>query len=595
MEIHGTDKNGESVKVGLLRPESSGGIFGHTEFFVGAFCANKSVAFDLSDYLDVSGVRTVRSDGCFMVGSALDMGGQSRSLVHENAGNQSLLCFRGYLLEPAVHGWHDESKIQTDLSRSLPSSPNGVFAAVRYSEKTNELELTTDAIGLSPLYVRDFGQCLFFASHPSFLRMAGDRFDIVAIQSMISCGSMFGSHSLLSSVKRVAPGTQLTYSASGVTERVWYQPKVVQPFMPASPNVLEKVEQSFQTAMARCLSLDTQAKVSLPLSSGYDSRRILASVYDRGRDFQAMTVEVQQVGNRNLDARYASELADKFGFPHKVIGLPDDDKYGVLDSLRRRLVEAESGMHTWSLRMREEFSENTTLIFDGAAGDVLGETGFEDRVLFTASNSGQLSALVDILIGKKLFGGLLVSGPGAFEAIRADAKAWLETLPSPVRADTAYLLSRTARAIGLWSQRLVPAGHVPVYPFLDLDYLNVTLSVDPLSKLSKSMQASCLERYWPEFFEVPGSRAIPATLHPGKGERNRRRELESAYTLFQELKNCQSDLGHLTRAARTAVALGRISPPAVARWLWWLRPVLEAEVWRASTAPGLSVTYGRGK
>ena len=110
----------------------------------------------------------------------------------------------------------------------------------------------------------------------------------------MQCHAVYGNRSLTEGVQRVPPGTIVSFRKDGVTERRWFSYSN----LPAGNKRvtsagLREVETVFQNAIDRCLQLQTTGHL-LPLSSGDDSRRILAALHSRGLPLNALTVRVLQ-------------------------------------------------------------------------------------------------------------------------------------------------------------------------------------------------------------------------------------------------------------------------------------------------------------
>jgi hypothetical protein len=459
---------------------------------------------------------------------------------------------------------------------TLERRHNGVFAVARISEAGSSLELMTDAFGISPLYYRRFPSGLvLFSSSPRYLRVAGDRIDPIGARTLLHRKGLCGDRSLIEGVRRLPPGHLCRMQAGSVAEAPWFEYHSLPPGdEPLDGRALRRVEEVFQVAMDRCLALMPAAPVKLPLSSGDDSRRILATLVARGRPFEALTVRVLQKGFRDLDARYASAMAELFGFGHRVLEYASPDEYAADDRACRRLLASETIEHAWVGPLVRALGPAPGLVFDGLAGDVVGNTGFGVADLHVCPEHEKLEKVAALTIPDACTSVLKANAWAPLEEARRELVQSLRILPEGRnRADLAFLLTRSRRGTALVTQCLLPPGLVPVYPYLELHHVHETLRYDPLLKLEQTLQARCLQHFWPEYFAVPGSRRFSSDVLPGSGTALYRLQSARMAALYGEcgtgelLQRLHRYLR--PRAAATALA-GRLSSRIAHRASWWL-------------------------
>jgi hypothetical protein len=168
--------------------------------------------------------------------------------------------------------------------------------------------------------------------------------------------------------------------------------------------------------------------------------------------------------------------------------------------------------------------------------------------------------------------------PSVFD-LREEVKAYLRTfLPRNNIAEIAFLLLRQRRVIAPWSQQLAPPGHVPVCPYLDLDYLRLLLGFVSSDKHTTKFQRACLKEFWPEFYRYPGNRDVPIDVPPGSPALANEQTLQCQATLLDEI-NSQGGLPAfyklLTVRGRVGLSLARRSAALALRGQWYLTPLME--------------------
>jgi hypothetical protein len=145
-------------------------------------------------------------------------------------------------------------------------------------------------------------------------------------------------------------------------------------------------------------------------------------------------------------------------------------------------------------------------------------------------------------------------------------------------AEFAFILLRQRRATSLWSQQLLPAGHVPVCPYLDLDYISLLLEFIPAEKHQTIFQRSCLQEFWPEFFKYPGNRDIPADMPSNQPDVELERCLQCCHRLCTEIDEFEALpflKNLLASKGKIALMLAKRNRVIAVRCAWFLHPIME--------------------
>jgi hypothetical protein len=466
---------------------------------------------------------------------------------------------------------------------------NGIFAAARIGDAGASLRFTTDAFGIAPLYWRQLrGGLILFGTSPRYLRIAADTVSRYAERLFMHRHALAGNASLIDGVERVSPGTVLSFTAEQRSSVRWFDfstiPRGDEEF---SDSHVVDAELAFQTAMDRCLNLMPNDTSSLPLSSGDDSRRILASLTARGSPFRAMTVRVLQKGNRDLDARFASEMAAQFGFGHDVFEVADPLQYGKDDAACRLLFSSELSEHSWIAPLVRALPPGPSLVFDGLGGDIFGNTGYARRELYETQGDGDLIGVVRLSTSETINALLRDEAWESLTAVRDRMVKDLAFLPrNRNRPDLAFLLIRARRGTGPCMQNLLPPGQLPVYPYFDLDHVIATLRSNPIAKLEQTLQARCLARFWPDFFSVPGSRRFSTEIprHSDATERARLKSRMRHLAREAQSRGISEAFRRMRFRNASLAALGVLSDRFMLRSAWWLAPLLVLEAFRSHAA-----------
>ncbi|MDA1177995.1 MAG: asparagine synthase-related protein, partial [Planctomycetota bacterium] len=414
-------------------PAGPGETYG-ADFFVGVWHPRHELSAEWRTPKALADFASITGRNWSMIGSSVTVQSERRTLVHRvqdgSATDVEGLAFRGYVVDPPTTSWSSSDAI-LDYWRQPPNrSHNGVFAAVRVCRDERSLELVCDALGIAPLYYRKLGDAVCFASSARFLRAASDSMDRLAARSVIQMGYVTGDRALSSQVRRVPAGSVVRMDLDGVSCRRWFDfSALTQGFSARKIPRLSELEDALQASVRKCARLSSGPAV-LPLSSGYDSRRILSALQSQSVPFEAITVRVLQKGDRDLDGRYSTEMAKAFGFCHRTIELEAPRQHANDDVIRRYLVDGESVHHAWTVSLVRQFPERPSIFFDGLAGDVLGAVGFFGQPsVYSHAGRAQLEAIATAFVDNSLAGVLLPGYWPTAQDLRDDIVDFAGNLP----------------------------------------------------------------------------------------------------------------------------------------------------------------------
>ncbi len=527
----------------------------------------------------------------FLCSSIASLPAGRQANIHVDRQQDRALAFRGYVVDPPLHQYSAPSDLWSYWQRGGGRYPNGIFAIALLEGLSNQLTLRTDAFGFSPLYYRVRGELVLFGTKPDFLVTQDSEIDPLGTASVLAHGYPLGDRSLFQDVARCPYGVTLRFVNGTVpSHETWFGPDdLPEPDQPFDDAAAARVEGAFQQAVDRCAALGHGA-THLPLTSGYDSRRIAGALLERGTPFKATTVRVFRNVDRDLDARHAAEIARHFGFEHKVVELPSADAYAEDDAARRFELCAETAMHDgWVASLMRALPDPPATIVDGFLGDVLAYPGYRlEGADFFTDPERDIERIADDLARTPLQRHIATTfRPG--DSVRAELSRYLAPMARKRNvAEFAYMLLRQRRATVLWSQQLMRPGHLMTCPYADLDYIRTVTAVRPEDRCATHVQRVCLERYHRRLASFPGSHAIPADAGPVGREGNRQRKLACLRRAAADLtptRNQASLAQRMTPLGRAIVLATRLAPATVTRWGWMVRPVSEALLHDQQAAP----------
>ncbi len=562
------------------------------EYFAGFWSATQPLALSVSG-AEADNCHIERGSNWSLVSSTFNDAGVRRSFCHHDPETGAAHLFRGYLVEPGIHSYSDHDDILKRFGDGFPLRPNGVFSYACIEKNGRSLAIVSDLLGMSPIYIRKIGALVCFASHVRLLGCYGDAPDITTWNAIVSYRAAFGDRTRNWQIERVGPAMSLKFSEQTKSERRWYDfDSIASPTRRIEQESIAEADEVLDKSVSRVSTLMPGQTVSLPLSGGMDSRRILAHCLNQEVNLESFTVRIPQADKIDTDSATAVGMAKKFGFKHDLVDLPKGTEFATLDSRRRWLLDSETTLHSWAAAMRPHFSKGIGVVLDGACGDVLSNPAADLRKPFNHADENLTQAILDQFVGEGI--GMPVFAGGVKTQVQyREVESWLQKLPSAQRADLGFLLLRTRRSILLWSQRLLPAGKVAVYPFLDLDYFEQALSLDRRAKATLSLQIRCLEQCHADlmtFIPEHESDFLESESADYDNVADVRYCILSMLDEIRQSEDKQSAFVNMRAINRLRLELARRVPALCDRWAWWIQPALECLAAEATGAPALEVS-----
>ncbi|MFC3460109.1 MULTISPECIES: hypothetical protein [Massilia] len=541
--------------------------FADVEFFLA--CVFPDSAPEFSG--DTAGLAVVDTPQFWAVSSRAPSNGLG--LLHEVAGSQ--LVFRGY---EAVLGVHSYSKPDVlDRIAAPEVLENGAFAYLKFDPQLQQATVKSDAFGFGPLYYRRHGAAWLFASHPVLIHFAGDAPDLLSWITLMQSGHPMADRSFYRDIERFRSGAQMTIRRDHAETMQWFD--FAQ--LPAGEEMIDDdafriVEDAYLASMERCLKLDV-GEVTLPFSSGFDSRRFFATLFRKKVPFKAVTCQTfhrKKGRDYDIDAFFAPKIAAAFGVDCELVRASTPAALEADTARRQALIGTESFMHGWALPfMRWLAKRPPSLVLDGLAGDTFGNSGYEiDGLHETPEKDTEL-------VLKRTANPLALHRLSALfpsvETLRQHYRDYLKKFtPNMNRAEMAFLQSRTRRCISPWLTMMHPPGHVVVFPYCDLEFALATLRYHPAEKYRWFFQKECLRRFYPEFYDFPGSRNLPPDHEPIDEKTSRAYDETERRYAYDNPAGMRAALQYLNWPNRLLLLASRIAPSLRQRRDWLFRPLL---------------------
>ncbi len=202
----------------------------------------------------------------------------------------------------------------------------GMFAYAIWDSRRQELLLARDRFGKKPLYYAILPQGLYFASELKCLRTAGIPLDVdpEALRLYFRFSYMPDPLSPFQQVKKLEPGSWLTYSATGEVQRgrYWKLPAPTELETVTDPTEMyERTRQVFDESVR--LRMIADVPLGAFLSGGIDSSSVVASMALQSSE-PIKTFSIGFEEDHYNELQYAQAVATRYNTDHHTLTVRPD-------------------------------------------------------------------------------------------------------------------------------------------------------------------------------------------------------------------------------------------------------------------------------
>ncbi len=305
---------------------------------------------------------------------------------------------------------HSDSEVlfhllQRDGVKRTLDQIDGMFAFAFYEARTDKLYLVRDRFGEKPLYYCERDEGLVFGSEPSAVLahpLAQDLpIDLNAVAAYTHFEYLPGSRSLYRDLRKLPPGSFLTYQSGRAEISCYWQPSPQErgSVLENEAGKLEKLDYLLRESVRERLVADVP--VGVFLSGGIDSSLVAALVGKYAGGLTAFTISLP---DQSYDeAHSAKVLAGSLGLQHRVIPIGNSDIGAAFATISAKMDEplADASLLP-TLALCTAARQEVTVALGGDAADEL----FAGYISFQANRLARLLALVPNSLGAAMRAGL---------------------------------------------------------------------------------------------------------------------------------------------------------------------------------------------
>ena len=530
---------------------------GGKEFYFGCWSAED---FDFGHTNVPANIQLERGKNWLVLRNGAD---RTKGLIfpkkYEN--DPDLVVFRGYLADETLHSYSDPQGIKEYWSGELMKQHNGMFSAITITEGGEKLNIITDLFGIGPIYTRKIDNLIFFSTAPGLLSCEDDEPDMEAWYMRLIIGSVPDDKSLSKSIALNESASVTTYTSNGQTINKWYDINLF-PIGGKLVNeeTLEQSEKYFSEAVKKCLNLKN-GNIILPLSGGYDSRRIFAHLEKNKANFETITVQMPTKTGADVDAIIASRIAKDHDVKNTILKYPPEPQW-YTNTIRRVLaLDGLCDSHTWAPPLFEEIGYQNCCIYDGIAGDTFVGDGWR----YENFDKDILGENFPKSLNPKAF-------PTAKDVSSELTKMHNAQPSGPNRGLFTYVAWHSRRNTSLWSQQQALPGQLIVCPYFDLDYIKTMFNYVLKEGDFYRIQRGILEKYWEKFASYSSTRNMPDDFESleSLADENKDRVLKK---LMKETRGSKEQKFHLSDVlsfiGNSAMFANRFNRTVRDKTYWW--------------------------
>lgn len=253
---------------------------------------------------------------------------------------------------------------------------NGMFAIAIYNDKTKELTLFRDRLGIKPLYYTETEDGIAFSSEIKSLKKilnSKPELDTYLVKDYMKYGYVMGENTLEKGIKRLLPGHHLKYQNGEIKINSYWD---LLPYRSNSLTFEENVK-LLENEFTNSLNLRMRADVPIGvfLSGGLDSSAVVAmlsktqKINGRLRTF-SVRYDIGEYGSEYDESQYAEQVAKEFDTIHKTYTMTADDFINFIPKFVETMDEPVTEAAAISLHYVSELAkDDVTVVLSGEGSD----------------------------------------------------------------------------------------------------------------------------------------------------------------------------------------------------------------------------------
>ena len=330
-----------------------------------------------------------RDGRCFLVKA--DVGAFGERAFHRDAAGVSIMAGEPLLRRPeAAPRSRSADLAELHMAFQLRDweplrRARGVFCAASYRTDDGSLLLTTDKLGIRPMFYWANEHLVVFATALRILEQVQGierMMDARAVTELAAFGFPLADRTPYAATTLLMPGEVIEFTSGEPQRQAYWRWDDVQPSGSTTDDLAATAYNRFQDAVT--IRARSDRRTIAYLSGGLDSRAVVTSLRERGMAVHTFNFGMAGTQDQVFGADYARQIGTKHT---EVATAPGQPEWSMLmaEAWRRSGYEETAGV------------ERPQIVWSGDGGSVvLGHVYLEQRMVQLA-RAGQVSALVELL------------------------------------------------------------------------------------------------------------------------------------------------------------------------------------------------------
>ena len=264
----------------------------------------------------------------------------------------------------AYHFWGEDCVTHLD----------GMFAFCIWNQKTNQLFVARDRMGIKPLYFSLTDQAFSFASNTQALVAVGADTGInsVALQQQLSLhGVVPAPNTILNGVNKIKPATTLTINAKGkVVEKTYWQPRAQRSELSDDEHIERTHELLTKAVLKRMNAADVP--IGVLLSGGLDSSLLVGLLHEAGhQDIRTFSIGFEDIDDEaGSEFEYSDQIVKQFNTTHEKYVVSNSQVLPRLGEAVANMAEPMVGQDSVAFYLlSEQVSKQVKVVLSGQGAD----------------------------------------------------------------------------------------------------------------------------------------------------------------------------------------------------------------------------------